>query len=101
MNGPSFFQTMMGRKFYEHDVPQVANSLKRIADALEKTNKNNEELEKSHLFLAIKNMVEDTVYSQTKKLPEENISKIINDILNNDRVWTSIDEEITFQIKNF
>jgi len=47
MNGPSFFQTMMGRKFYEHDVPQVANSLKRIADALEKTNKNNEELEYS------------------------------------------------------
>ena len=99
MNGPSFFQTMLGRKFYEHDVPQVANSLKRIADALEKTNKNNEELEKSRLFLAIKNMVKDTMFSTTKELSEENLNKITNTILNNDNIWKLLDEEITFQIK--
>ena len=33
-----FFQTMMGRKFYEYDVPEIAKSLKRIATALEKIN---------------------------------------------------------------
>jgi len=31
-----FFRTMMGRKFYESDVPRVAKALERIADALEK-----------------------------------------------------------------
>lgn len=33
--GPEFFQTLMGRKFYEHDVPELVRQLKRIADALE------------------------------------------------------------------
>jgi hypothetical protein len=33
-----FFQTIMGRKYYEHDVPEIARQLKRIADALEKQN---------------------------------------------------------------
>jgi hypothetical protein len=28
----------MGRKYYEHDVPEITNQLKRIADALEKQN---------------------------------------------------------------
>lgn len=33
--GPEFFQTMMGRKFYDADVPRIANALERIATALE------------------------------------------------------------------
>jgi hypothetical protein len=33
-----FFQTIMGRKYYEHDVPEISRQLKRIADALEKQN---------------------------------------------------------------
>lgn len=33
--GPEFFQTMMGRKFYEADVPRIAKALERIAAALE------------------------------------------------------------------
>jgi len=33
-----FFQTMMGRRFYEQDVPDIAKSLRRIAIALEKIN---------------------------------------------------------------
>ncbi len=33
-----FFQTVMGKKHYEHDVPEIARQLKRIADALEKQN---------------------------------------------------------------
>lgn len=36
MSGPEFFQTGMGRKFYEHDVPRIAEALERIADILEK-----------------------------------------------------------------
>lgn len=38
MSGPQFFQTPMGRKFYERDVPDIAKQLERIADALEKQN---------------------------------------------------------------
>lgn len=33
-----FFQTMMGKKYYEHDIPKIAKQLQRIADALEKQN---------------------------------------------------------------
>jgi len=34
--GPQFFETRMGRKFYEHDVPELIQVLNRIADLLEK-----------------------------------------------------------------
>ena len=30
-----FFQTQMGHKFYESDVPRIASALERIADRLE------------------------------------------------------------------
>ena len=30
-----FFKTIMGRKFYDSDVPRIAKSLERIADQLE------------------------------------------------------------------
>lgn len=33
--GPDFFQTQMGRKFYEHDVPEIGRSLQKIAKHLE------------------------------------------------------------------
>lgn len=36
MPGTDFFQTIMGRKFYEGDVPRIAKALERIAAALEK-----------------------------------------------------------------
>lgn len=36
--GPNFFQTRMGQKYYEHDVPRIADALERIANALEKQN---------------------------------------------------------------
>lgn len=35
MAGPEFFQTRMGVKFYEGDVPRIGKALTRIADALE------------------------------------------------------------------
>jgi len=30
-SGPEFFQTGMGRKFYEYDVPEIAKSLKDVS----------------------------------------------------------------------
>jgi hypothetical protein len=36
--GPEFFQTMMGRKFYEADVPRIAKGLERLIAAIEKQN---------------------------------------------------------------
>lgn len=38
MAGPEFFQTIMGRKFYEADVPRIAKALERIANSFEKVN---------------------------------------------------------------
>ena len=32
---PDFYLTKMGQKFYNSDVPKIAKSLERIADALE------------------------------------------------------------------
>lgn len=36
MPGPEFFQTLMGRTFYEATAPRIATALERIADALDK-----------------------------------------------------------------
>jgi hypothetical protein len=33
--GPEFFQTQMGRKFYESSVPRLVKALERIVEALE------------------------------------------------------------------
>ncbi len=37
-NGPEFFQTLMGRRYYESTMPRIADALERIATALEKNN---------------------------------------------------------------
>jgi len=34
--GPKFFETRAGRKFYEADIPRIADSLEKIAEALQK-----------------------------------------------------------------
>ncbi|MBC9786653.1 hypothetical protein H1S01_19620 [Heliobacterium chlorum] len=39
-----FFQTGMGRKFYERDVPKIAESLATIAEQLTRLNQNIEKL---------------------------------------------------------
>lgn len=33
--GPEFFQTPMGRRYYEHTLPELAKQIERVADALE------------------------------------------------------------------
>ena len=38
MSGPSFFQTLMGRVYYEGTLPRLVRALERIADALEAQN---------------------------------------------------------------
>lgn len=35
MSGPEFFQTPMGRKFYEADVPRIAKALEKLAQRSE------------------------------------------------------------------
>lgn len=41
--GPKFFETRAGRKFYEADIPRIADSLEKIAEALQKLIKEGEE----------------------------------------------------------
>ena len=33
--GPEFFQTPMGRTFFEHTMPELVKQITRVADALE------------------------------------------------------------------
>jgi len=57
---PDFFETRMGRKFYEYDVPKIVKSLKRIADSLEKISDTIEKDEKepvSDSWKGIKNLI--------------------------------------------
>lgn len=35
MNGPAFFQTRMGARFYEGTMPKIAEQLERLNDNLE------------------------------------------------------------------
>ena len=36
---PQFHETVMGKRFYEHQVPQILKQLTRIADAMEEQNR--------------------------------------------------------------
>jgi hypothetical protein len=50
-----FFQTIMGKKYYERDVPEIAKQLKRIADALDTQNNLKEkELQSQKLIKEVK-----------------------------------------------
>ena len=43
MKDPNFFKTPMGKKYYEHDLPKLIESQNRLAEAIEKQNKINEQ----------------------------------------------------------
>ena len=70
-------ETMMGNKFYSHDVPRMAKAVERIADALEEQNKrtegpSTEEMEEiSKLKYQVKNNLEEISKEITNKLKEE------------------------------
>lgn len=38
MSGPEFFQTRMGQKFYEADVPRIVEALQSIAKEMKRSN---------------------------------------------------------------
>ena len=38
MNGPQFFQTQMGHKYYQSDLPRQIKAMNRLAEAIEKQN---------------------------------------------------------------
>jgi len=43
MKDPNFYKTPMGKKYYEHDLPKLIESQNRLAEAIEKQNKINEQ----------------------------------------------------------
>lgn len=43
---PQFFQTRMGQKFFNADVPRIIRALERIADQLEKGAEQNDDADK-------------------------------------------------------
>lgn len=43
---PAFHETMLGKRFFENQLPKLIKELKRIADALEKQNELKEKGEK-------------------------------------------------------
>ena len=43
MKDPNFYKTPMGKKYYEHDLPKFIESQNRLAEAIEKQNKINEQ----------------------------------------------------------
>ena len=49
---PEFFQTIMGRKFYERDVVECVQSIKKIAQELERLN----ELKEQELQMKIREL---------------------------------------------
>lgn len=61
-----FFRTVMGRKFYEGDVPKLTNALERIANQMEIANK----LEEKKMLLN-----EKLVKLQMKEINENRSSK--------------------------
>jgi hypothetical protein len=38
MSGPQFFQTGCGRKFFDHDLPELIKAINRLGDQTEKFN---------------------------------------------------------------
>jgi hypothetical protein len=40
---PNFYKTPMGKKYYDHDLPKLIESQNRLAAAIEKQNKINEQ----------------------------------------------------------
>jgi hypothetical protein len=38
VSNPDFFQTMMGRKFYEGDFPKLVKAMEKIGNELERAN---------------------------------------------------------------
>lgn len=44
--GIQFHETILGKRFFEHQLPNLIRQLSRIADALEEQNENKEKKEK-------------------------------------------------------
>ena len=64
---PEFFQTMMGRKFYEKDVVDVVEHLKKIANEMERSN----ELKEQELRIKREKNKNCMILSTLSKLNED------------------------------
>jgi len=68
MPGPEFFQTRMGKAFYEGTMPRVAKALERIADVMEKRLLRDENEERN--AVAVQALID------ANNLAKENVSPI-------------------------
>lgn len=59
MSGPSFFQTIGGRAFYEGTMPKLANAAERIATSLEKLSAQGRNRDPKHDRLTVAGMARD------------------------------------------
>lgn len=64
MTGPKFFQTGMGRKFYESTAPKVAEALERIAAVLERLAAKPETLDEMFQMFRTMAIVDKKIYSE-------------------------------------
>lgn len=63
----NFFQTLMGRKFYEGDVPRITKALEKIAEELERANNMKEsDLAKDIMEKIEKSHGKDDIYDLAK-----------------------------------
>lgn len=64
----TFHLTGLGRKFYEHDIPEIASQLKSIAHGIEESNKLKQRelkiLENARALQALSNKEKATIYAE-------------------------------------
>jgi hypothetical protein len=96
MGEPKFFQTKRGRIFYERDVPNIANSLKSIAENLEEKDKL-----KNYFFETSK--VDDGVRVgmdvDYKKNPLIRVEEDLEENVINIYIWEKDQEDFTKKIQ--
>lgn len=63
MNGPEFYQTQMGRRYYENTLPRNTEAMNRLATAIEENTLTSEEVNK--LVTAIDRLT-DVIERSTK-----------------------------------
>jgi branched-subunit amino acid aminotransferase/4-amino-4-deoxychorismate lyase len=86
--GPEFFQTMMGRKFFDGDVPRLIKAIERLAHAVETINLP-KEIDKAALLKAVTKPKEERKatyvpnvgFSSHDVIGEEKAALIIGDLV--------------------
>lgn len=76
MSGPEFFQTPMGRHYYERQLPEQIKAMNRLAEAIEKQNESS--TKKDSQWPTIAELAEELKNYQPKKQePEERLPNMV------------------------